>query len=245
MVVKRVGMSTTPLGMYLQIKNHHEQHPKIERHLQCAHRKDFKKPRGTDCTNENLCGQDRFGGGDSSSKSPADLFIVTAHSLTQSNARSYLRAREDSFEMTSIRRNSSFYTLATVQRLGRFANRNSETSTETGRGRVRGAKQNGAFSRKSIRTFGSRALEPNKIFGSVQPGRFESAHVAMCFGSFTLGLQDAASTSALFASSSVMSSFSRSSSSTASISSSPAAVCSPAPKSRLLRNHRSLPRRVS
>ena len=35
------------------------------------------------------------------------------------------------------------------------------------------------------------------------------------------------------------------SSSTASISSSPAAVCSPAPKSRLLRNHRSLPRRVS
>ena len=55
----------------------------------------------------------------------------------------------------------------------------------------------------------------------------------------------AASTSALFVSSSVMSSFSRSSSSTASISSSPAAVCSPAPKSRLLRNHRSLPRRVS
>ena len=87
---------------------------------------------------------------------------------------------------------------------GTFANRNSETSTETGRGRVRGAKQNGAFSRKSIRTFGSRALEPNKIFGSVQPGRFESAHVAMCFGS--LGLQDAASTSALFVSSSVMSS---------------------------------------
>ena len=115
MVVKRVGVSTTPLGMYLQIKNHHEQHPKIDRHLQCAHRKDFKKPRGTDCTNENLCGQDRFGGGDSSSKSPADLFIVTVHSLTQSNARSSLR--EDSFEMTSIRGNSSFYILTTVQRL--------------------------------------------------------------------------------------------------------------------------------
>ena len=114
MVVKRVGMSTT-LGMYLQIKNHHEQHPKVERHLQCAHRKDFKKPRGTDCTKENLCRQDRFGGGDSSSKSLADLFIVTVYSLTQSKARSYLR--EDSFEMTSIRGNSSFYTLATVQRL--------------------------------------------------------------------------------------------------------------------------------
>ena len=102
--------------------------------------------------------------------------------------------------------------------------------------------KNGAFSRKSIQTFGWRALamEPNKIFGSVQAGRFESAHVAMCFGS--LGLQDATSTSALFVSSSVMSLFSRSSSSTASIPSSP--VCSPARNSRLLRNHRSLPRTV-
>ena len=36
---------------------------------------------------------------------------------------------------------------------------------------------NCAFSRTSIRTFGWRALEPNKIFGSVQAGRFESAHV--------------------------------------------------------------------
>ena len=116
MVVKRVGMSTTPLGMYLQIKNHHEQHPQNrERHLQCAHRKDFKNPRGTDRTSENWCRQGRFRGGDSSSESLADLFIVTVYSLTQSKARSYLR--EDSFEMTSIRRNSSFYTLATVQRL--------------------------------------------------------------------------------------------------------------------------------
>ena len=39
----------------------------------------------------------------------------SSHSLTQSKLESYLR--EDSFEMTSIRRNSSFYTLATVQRL--------------------------------------------------------------------------------------------------------------------------------
>ena len=84
----------------------------------------------------------------------------------------------------------------------------------------------------------------NRTKFSVRPsqaGRFESAHVAMCFGS--LGLQVAASTSARFVSSSVMSSFSRSSSSTALISSSP--VCSPAPNSRLLRNHRSLPRTVS
>ena len=88
MVVKRVGMSTTPLGMYLQIKNHHEQHPKIEWHLQCAHRKDFKKPRGTDWTNENLCWQDRFGGGDSSSKSPADLFIVTVLEVTYARTAS-------------------------------------------------------------------------------------------------------------------------------------------------------------
>ena len=89
----------------------------------------------------------------------------------------------------------NLFTPTNVFHKGRFANRNSETLTETGHDRVRGAKQNGAFSRKSIRTFGQRAQEPNKTFGSVQAGRFESARVAMCIGSF--GLQDAASTSAL------------------------------------------------
>ena len=53
------------------------------------------------------------------------------------------------------------------------------------------------------------------------------------FGNF--GFQDGASTSALFASYQVTSSFYRSLSSTASISSSP--VCSPAPNSRLLNFH--------
>ena len=54
-----------------------------------------------------------------------------------------------------------------IGELGGFANRISETSTETGRGRVRESKNNGASFRKFIRMFGSTGLEPNKIFGSV------------------------------------------------------------------------------
>ena len=111
-VVKRVGISTTPLGMYLQIKNHHEQHPQNrERHLQCAHRKDFKNPRGTDRTSENWCRQGRFRGGDSSSeslsRSSADLFMLSAGWKVES----YLH--ENNLEMTAVSLgNSYFYTLA-------------------------------------------------------------------------------------------------------------------------------------
>ena len=123
---------------------------------------------------------------------------------------------------------------------GRFANRNSETSTETGRGRVRGAKQNGAFSGKSIRTFGWSALEPNKIFGSVQAGRF-----GLPMWHVLLAVLDCRTPHPLLLILSLLQlcrHFSRSLSSTASISSSP--VCSPAPNPRP-RNHRSLPRTVS
>ena len=83
--------------------------------------------------------------------------------------------------------------------------------------------------------------EQNFRFGSAWPVRVcPCGHVLRQFGIAGRRINFCS-----FVSFSVMSSFSRSSSSTASISSSPAAVCSPAPKSKLLRNHRSLPRRVS
>ena len=97
-----------------------------------------------------------------------------------------------------------------------FANRSLETSNKvgteskvTGWGRVRGAKQNDAFSPQNGRIFGWRGLEPRnlKMFGFVQAG-----HVLWDFKTV--------SPSALMVSFSVWTSFSRSSKSTVSISSS-------------------------
>ena len=61
-------------------RHSHEQRANFdEEQLMCAHRKDRRKPRGTDRTSENPVGRGRFGSGDSSLGS-ADLFGILKQS---------------------------------------------------------------------------------------------------------------------------------------------------------------------
>ena len=75
--------------------------------------------------------------------------------------------------------------LAHFFHLGGFADRISETLTETGRGRVRES-NNGVSFRKSIRTFSSTGCEPNKIFGSVLWSAASATFILHCIRPISL-----------------------------------------------------------